>query len=627
MKIRYKVSLVAAGVLLITISLLSLVQVNQVRTILRTQVESSISESSNAVARQIENWLNAKLRLMDLTAQAIDSQYSAEATQRIISAQVLKNEFELVFGALESDGKPIKNSASWNPKPDYDGRLRPWYATGKEGNQAVLTEPYKDSTTGEILISAVAKISDANQFVGVFGGDIRLNSVAEAINTLDFSGAGYAFLLSRNGNIISHPDAQLNGKPYGELFGGEQPPLNSQLQEVNIGDKALLLSFIPLSNLNGMDWYIGVVLDQDIVMAAARVLSWRAVIGTGLGVIISLVVLGMVLRRLLWPLERLRESLVDINRGEGDLTRQLAVTGNDEVALVAGEFNRFLQSLKTLIGEVKSSSHQVRESTTVTSQDADQAANRVQLQLQELDQLATAMHEMASTAEDVARNAQAAAEAAVAANDETANGVALVSRSTGAIKRLAEEMDDTGHAINELSTLSHSIESILSVITSIADQTNLLALNAAIEAARAGESGRGFAVVADEVRSLASRTQQSTQEIRLMIDQLQMGVKQAQTRMQQSRDTARKSAEDANAANETLEHIREAIYRINDMNVQIAAAAQEQSATTEEINRNTTNIRDIGLEVSGGAEQQVHRCSVMVEHVGQQDRLLSRFKV
>jgi len=627
MKIRYKVSLVAAGVLLITISLLSLVQVNQVRTILRTQVESSISESSNAVARQIENWLNAKLRLMDLTAQAIDSQYSAEATQRIISAQVLKNEFELVFGALESDGKPIKNSASWNPKPDYDGRLRPWYATGKEGNQAVLTEPYKDSTTGEILISAVAKISDANQFLGVFGGDIRLNSVAEAINTLDFSGAGYAFLLSRNGNIISHPDAQLNGKPYGELFGGEQPPLNSQLQEVNIGDKALLLSFIPLSNLNGMDWYIGVVLDQDIVMAAARVLSWRAVIGTGLGVIISLVVLGMVLRRLLWPLERLRESLVDINRGEGDLTRQLAVTGNDEVALVAGEFNRFLQSLKTLIGEVKSSSHQVRESTTVTSQDADQAANRVQLQLQELDQLATAMHEMASTAEDVARNAQAAAEAAVAANDETANGVALVSRSTGAIKRLAEEMDDTGHAINELSTLSHSIESILSVITSIADQTNLLALNAAIEAARAGESGRGFAVVADEVRSLASRTQQSTQEIRLMIDQLQMGVKQAQTRMQQSRDTARKSAEDANAANETLEHIREAIYRINDMNVQIAAAAQEQSATTEEINRNTTNIRDIGLEVSGGAEQQVHRCSVMVEHVGQQDRLLSRFKV
>lgn len=169
MKIRYKVSLAAACVLFITTSLLSLVQVSQVRTILRTQVEQGISQSSNAVARQIENWLNAKLRLMDLTVQSIDSQYSAQATQRIIDSPTLKSEFELVFGALASDGKPIKNTTSWNPKPDYDGRLRPWYATGKAATQAVLTEPYKDSTTGDILISAVARISDANQFLGVLG--------------------------------------------------------------------------------------------------------------------------------------------------------------------------------------------------------------------------------------------------------------------------------------------------------------------------------------------------------------------------------------------------------------------------------------------------------------------------
>jgi len=213
MKIRYKVSLVAAFVLLVTTSLLSLVQVGQIRTILRNQVEASIGESSNAVARQIENWLNGKLHLMDLAAQAIDSQYSAPATQRIIDSAILKDEFKLVFGALESDGKPIKNASPWNPKPDYDGRTRPWYATGKAGSQAVLTEPYKDSTTGEILISAVARISDAGQPLGVFGGDIRLTTVADAINTLDFGGAGYAFLLSKSGHIISHPDAGLNGQP------------------------------------------------------------------------------------------------------------------------------------------------------------------------------------------------------------------------------------------------------------------------------------------------------------------------------------------------------------------------------------------------------------------------------
>ncbi|WP_425274885.1 methyl-accepting chemotaxis protein [Pseudomonas aegrilactucae] len=273
------------------------------------------------------------------------------------------------------------------------------------------------------------------------------------------------------------------------------------------------------------------------------------------------------------------------------------------------------------------SADQVRESTRLTSAEANQADGRLQRQLQELDQLATAMQEMASTAEDVARNAQAAAQAAVAANDEAEDGERVVQRSTEAIRHLASEMDHTGQAINELSRLSDNIESILSVITSIAEQTNLLALNAAIEAARAGESGRGFAVVADEVRTLASRTQQSTQEIRQMIDQLQSGVKHAESRMQQNRDSASKTAEEAGAANDMLVRIRQAITRINDMNVQIATAAEQQSATSEEINRNTTTLRDISHEVAQGAQVQVSQCAVMVEQVGQQHHLLGRFNV
>jgi len=598
-----------------------------VRETLRSQVESSIAESSNALARQIENWLNAKLRLIDLMAQTIDSNYSTDEIQRIFNAPLLKNEFILVFGALEADGKPIKNSDEWKPSADWDGRKRPWYATGKAGSQAVLTEPYVDSTTNEILISAVARITDAGQFLGAFGGDIRLQSVADAVNTLDFNGAGYAFLLSRSGNIISHPNADYNGKSYSELFDGQSPALGKELREVAAGGKNLLISFTPLPNLRGMDWYIGVVLDESVVMAEANRLTWLAVVGTVVGVAISLLVLGLLMNSLLKPLGLLNSSLREINSGEGDLTRRLAITSNDEIGELSQEFNRFLQTLQTLIGDVMGSSHQVRESTALTSNESEQAARRLQEQLQELDQLATAMQEMASTAEEVARNAQAAAQAAVAANEETENGVRVVSQSSSAIRHLADEMDETSHAINELAKLSHNIESILQVITSIAEQTNLLALNAAIEAARAGESGRGFAVVADEVRSLASRTQQATQEIRQMIDQLQGGVRQAESRMQQSRDTASKTAEEASAANDMLGRIREAITRINDMNLQIATAAEEQSATTEEINRNTTNIRDISHELAGGAEQQVQQCASMVEQVGQQDRLLGRFKV
>lgn len=626
MKIVHKVGLAAATVLLLTTGLLSMSQVSSVRGSIVSMETASISAISSTLARQIENWLNGKLRIIDLMAETIDSDYSPEKIQLIVDRPLLKKEFLLVFGSLQADGKPIKNSNDWNPSSDWDGRKRPWYGVGRDSAEAAWTEPYVDSTSGETLISAATKITDHGNFLGVFGGDISLKVLANALNTMDFNGSGYAFLMSKSGNIISHPDAKFNAKPYSELFGGKSPALSQELHEVSAG-KDYLVSFTPLTNLKGLDWYIGVVLDKDIVMAEADNLSDRAMIATILGVLISLILLGLLMKRLLMPLDRLHRSLIEVNSGNGDLTRRLPDTGNDEIALVSKEFNSFLQNLQIMIGEVKGSALLVRKRANETSDEATQSSGRLQQQLQELDQLATAMHEMASTAEEVARNAQGAAQAAKAASSEAESGLHVVAQSTSAIQNLATEMDSTSQSINELAKLSNNIGSILSVITAIADQTNLLALNAAIEAARAGEAGRGFAVVADEVRSLASRTQQSTQEIREMIDQLQSRVRDAEMRIQQSRDTASQTAIDAGAANDILERIGLAITRINDMNLQIATAAEEQSATTEEINRNTTNIRDISHEVSRGAQGQVHQCSAMTDQVGQQDQILGRFKV
>lgn len=628
MKISTKVAVVAALVLLLTTSLLSLTQVNQVRDTMRQQVESGINESSSALARQIETWLSAKLQLIDMAAQQIDQNFSEEQIQQLFAEPLLSEQFLSMFGGLESSGgKAISNDPAWHPPADWDARQRPWYEQAKAAPRAVLTEPYAVAGTGEVLISAVARISDRGLFRGAFGGDIRLKTMADAINTLDFNGAGYAFLLSQAGNIISHPDTQFNGKSYSALFDGQSPKLAKDLQELRGGGKDLLVSFTPLVNLKGMDWYIGVVLDKNVVMADVAALSWRAVIGTLFGICISVMVLSVLVKSLLSPLHRLSISLREVNSGQGDLTRRLSAVGTDEISKVSREFNGFLHYLQSLIGEVMASSQQVRESTSLTSREADRTSSRLQEQLQELDQLATAMQEMASTADEVARNAETAALAANSANEETDNGVAVVARATQSIKRLANEMDATGLAINELSKLSHNIESILAVIISIAEQTNLLALNAAIEAARAGESGRGFAVVADEVRSLASRTQQSTQEIRQMIDQLRAGVRQVEVRIQQNRDSASQTADDARAANDMLERIRDAITRINDMSLQIATAAEQQSATSEEINRNTTNIRDISHLVAAGARQQVEQCNAMVEQVAQQDHLLGRFNV
>ncbi|MBO1520065.1 methyl-accepting chemotaxis protein [Oceanisphaera pacifica] len=627
MQIAHKVGITAAAVLLLTVSILSWMQLSQVRNALRSQTSAAITETSSALARQIENWLNSKLKLVDMMAQNINSQYSLEQVQQVFDIPLLKEEFLLVFGGLESqNGRSIGNDPNWNPL-NWDARQRPWYTLAQQANSAVLTEPYEDSATGDILISVVSAIRTKGQFQGAFGGDISLQSVSEAINLVDFNSAGYAFLVAESGNIISHPNAELNGQPLDTLFEGTSPALTPDINNYSLAGQAHWVSFTPLTNLKGEKWYVGVILNEAIVMAKADNLQWQTLLISALGGLISLILLVLLVSRLLKPLRGLHQSLVNINSGQGDLTKRLPILRQDDFGLVANEFNGFLGHLQILIGEVMDSSHKLKASINDTSEQSMQAENQLQEQLQELDQLATAMHEMASTASEVAQNAQHAAEAANAANLETEQGSIVVSRSTQAIERLASDMEDTMISVNELAQLSHNIESILSVITGIAEQTNLLALNAAIEAARAGESGRGFAVVADEVRSLASRTQHSTQEIGDMIEQLQNGVKLAENKMKQSQELAAQTSVDASEANEVLARIREAITRINDMNLQIATAAEEQSATSEEINQNTTNIRDISQHVASGAVAQVKHCQAMLGQMQHQNKLLGQFKV
>ncbi len=626
MKIAHKVGIAASIILSLAICLLSWNQYMEVRDTLRQNSDSSIEEASGTLAHQISNWLNGKLALIDMMAESIDGDFSAEQIQQVFDLPMLKSEFILIFGGLDTDGQRITNDPSWNPA-NWDARKRPWYPVARASKRAALTEPYADAASGEILISVVANLTDKGEFRGAFGGDLSLQSVSEALNTLNFGGAGYAFLLTRSGNIISHPEADLNGKQISELFDGQSPALDQKPRELQLSDRNLFVSFTPLTDLKGMDWYIGVVVDSDQVMAEASSIGWRALIGVIVSVLISLMLLGLLMKQILKPLSQLNDSLVDINQGEGDLTRRIPVTGEDEFGRVATEFNGFVEHLQTLITDVKGLSEDIRHSSQLTYEEAENSSSRLQEQLTELDQLASAMQEMSASATEVASHAQGAAAAALQADKQTAEGAGAVARTSESIARLASDMEQAVETINELARFSTSIESILQVITGIAEQTNLLALNAAIEAARAGESGRGFAVVADEVRSLASRTQQSTSEIREMIDQLQSGVNDAEQKILESRDQATVTAEEATRANEMLDQIRSSIAEINNMNLQIATAAEEQSATSEEINRNTTNIRDISRLVSDGAGQQVQNCSEVARQLDQQNSSLSQFKI
>lgn len=281
-----------------------------------------------------------------------------------------------------------------------------------------------------------------------------------------------------------------------------------------------------------------------------------------------------------------------------------------EVAQLETALHFMEARLRTVLDRISSSAEDLGDAGREALSSVRQTVEGIDRQRDETDQVATAMNEMSATVHEVSSNTSLAAESAREADGEARTGKAVVYETAGVIGRLADEVEQAAHAIEQLERDSEEIGKILDVIRGIAEQTNLLALNAAIEAARAGEQGRGFAVVADEVRSLANQTQDSTHTIQEMIERLQAGAQRAVEVMESSRNQAHEGVSKAEEAGRSLERIADAVARINDMNTQIATAVEEQSAVTEEINRNMVNIRDVAEanhQLAGRTDGESHR--------------------
>ncbi len=344
-----------------------------------------------------------------------------------------------------------------------------------------------------------------------------------------------------------------------------------------------------------------------------------------LAVIFSLLAGFAISRQVVRPLQATLKIMDDV--AAGDLTHDHTVDRSDELGQLQNSLQRMTVGLRTLISGISDGVTQIASAAEQLSAVTEQTSAGVNSQKNETDQVATAMNQMAATVQEVARNAEQASEAAVAADQQAREGDRVVSEAIEQIERLAAEVGHSTEAMGLLKRESDKIGGVLDVIKSVAQQTNLLALNAAIEAARAGEAGRGFAVVADEVRSLAQRTQKSTEEIEQLIAGLQSGTQQVATVMDNSRTLTDSSVELTRRAGNSLENITRTVSTIQNMNQQIAAAAEQQSAVAEEINRSVMTVRDVSDQTSAASEETA-ASSVELARLGTHlQGLVGRFRV
>lgn len=333
----------------------------------------------------------------------------------------------------------------------------------------------------------------------------------------------------------------------------------------------------------------------------------------------------MVVRNINFAVGEVNRTLLSLSRR--DLTARVNYEGRDEFGQIAQNLNVMSSEIRDIVEEIGNATAQVATAAEQCSAVTLQTSKSVEQQRQGTEQVATAINEMSATVKDVARSTTDASLASQQVNRSTSDGRTEIDNTIELIQQLSGQAEQTSGIIAELKHESDAISSVLEVIRGIAEQTNLLALNAAIEAARAGDHGRGFAVVASEVRTLAQKTQESTGNIQQMISNLQSGSDRATVSMQQTLDKAQSGARNIVRAGTLLSEIAKGVANINDRNIQIATAAEEQTSVAEDINRNVTHINDLVIQVSAGAEQTAMTSLELARLAEHQQQLVSRFKV
>lgn len=508
-------------------------------------------------------------------------------------------------------------------KNEFGVREAEWYLCSRDTKKACLMEPYlwEISPGNQVLLtSLVYPVVSQNQFRGVSGVDLNLpvlQTLLQAQADLLYGGKAELYLLSKYGLVVASnkfPDK------LGQAAKVLDADLAAHLQQhqggVSLFKGAMLVTQpIKLASTES-GWKVVVAVPEATALAMATQLAnqlnedsaqtTQSMIGLGLVLLLAFVVLmALGLKSATAPIVQMSLLMKELAGTEGDLTRQLKQSQHQELNDMADGFNMFTAKLRSMIHNLKESSILMQYQSEQMVKTTDQTNSSVSIQASEIQNVASAMHQMSATAHEVANLAGSTAQGAQESLEALTSANQLFQSTVDAFKAVSVEFNHTSQGVNEVVQSSQKINSIIDVIQAIAEQTNLLALNAAIEAARAGDQGRGFAVVADEVRSLAARTHSSTDEIKNLIHALQQQVAAAVRQIQTNTTKVNSTLEEAESSYAKLSLATQGISSIADNAFQVASAAEEQNQVSEEINRNITAIDDATKDLNQLAKQNL----------------------
>ena len=627
LSLRGKLLAASLGVVLLMAALLGIVAFHTLKSRTLGAIQSEAVNYGHAHSVAIGNWLADRRHAVNALTAVIADNPEATLVPHLLQTRTSGGFGLTYFGSVQ--GAMTRHDPSLNTA-NYDPRVRPWYQNASKAGKLIVTAPYVSVTMQQMVVTLAEPVSHQGQVIGVAGADLSLDDLIDEVLAMKVQGEGYAMLLDRSGLIVGHPQKALALKQVAELAPGltgttlDGWSRDGELHGATIAGRDVLLS---VQGVPGTDWLLAMVMYKDVLEAPFASLLWQLV---GLTLVLLLVFSALLIAMfnyLFADLGRVSKALADIAHGEGDLTVQIVAQSRDEVGLLAQNFNLFVARLHGIVSRLRDVTVELAAQSRTQAAGAEERSQRVRQQQDEIVMVATAVTEMASATQEIAGNAEFAATTSGDAVRLAVAGQSQVGQSQCSISGLAGEVADASQTIHELDGHAHKISGILATISGIAEQTNLLALNAAIEAARAGEQGRGFAVVADEVRVLSRRTHDSTAEIQQMIEALQQTTRRAVGGMETSRQLAGTSVEDAEAANQSLARINEAIGAISDMATQIAAAAEEQTSVTGEISRNTENIRHVSQTLAEQAKVEAAQAAELKSLTERLEQEIGRFRL